>query len=156
MTIKQFCEKHGACQEGYDWAIQTGCKTMSELWQRDDIKPKWRMWIATCPGVMFDKDLRLFACWCVRQAWHLLTDERSRNAVEVAERFAVGAATEEELAAARYAAGDAAGYAGRAAAWAAARAAFWAAAGARVRVAARAVVAKKLMEYAVCFEEREK
>ena len=56
-----------------------------------------------------DRLARLFACWCVRQVWHLLTDERSRTAVEVSERYAVGAATQDELnAAAAYAAADAA------------------------------------------------
>lgn len=52
-------------------------------------------------------ELRLWACWCVRQQWHLLTDERSRRAVEVAEAFALGAATKADLADA-YAAADAA------------------------------------------------
>jgi hypothetical protein len=55
---------------------------------------------------------RSFACWCVRETplasgrkvWDLLVDERSRNAVVVAELFANGDATREELQAANSAA----------------------------------------------------
>lgn len=50
------------------------------------------------------KTARLFACWCIRQVWHLLKDERSKNAIEVAERFANEKATQEELEAAAKAA----------------------------------------------------
>jgi len=50
--------------------------------------------------------------WCARQVQHLMTDKRSLDAIDVAERFANGLATENELdiawAAARAAAGDAA------------------------------------------------
>ena len=75
-------------------------------------------------------ELRLWACWCVRQKWHLLTDERSRNAVDVAERFARGEATQEALVAAWGAANAAWGAANAAsatqrAACAAAKAAAW-------------------------------
>jgi hypothetical protein len=47
-----------------------------------------------------DGKARLFACWCARQVWNLILDERSRHAVEVAEGFAAGNETEDELASA--------------------------------------------------------
>ena len=74
----------------------------------------------------YSREWRLFAVWCARQVQHLMTDQRSVNALEVAERHANGQATAADLAAARAAAGAAAW----AAAWDASRAAARAAAGA--------------------------
>jgi hypothetical protein len=61
--------------------------------------------LQTIPGVS-NRKLRLFACGCCRQAWHLLVDVRSRNAVEVAEKRADGVVSPEALVAA-YRANDA-------------------------------------------------
>ena len=80
------------------------------------------LWALRCvPGV--DRDARLFAVWCAREVEHLMTDRRSKDALDVAERFANGDATKEEMVAAWDAAGAAARAAAGAAAWAAARAA---------------------------------
>jgi hypothetical protein len=176
MKIIDFCAKHRACTAGREWAMATGCETMRELWQRKDVPHEWRIWIASRPGVMSERDARLFACWCVRRVWRLLKDERSREAVRVAERYARGRATEEELASAgeaanEAAASEAASEAAWAAAWVmaraaacAARAAAWAAAWAAANEAAaseeaweaeweaaRAARAKKLKSYDMKF-----
>jgi hypothetical protein len=86
------------------------------------------------------KEWRLFAIWCARQVQHLITDDRSIAALDVAERHANGEASDEELAAARAAAEDAARAAEWAAwaAWAAAWDAALAAAGGAARAAALA------------------
>ena len=83
-----------------------------------------------------DRVSRQFACRCIRETplasggitWDLLTDPRSRHAVEVAEKYAVGDATQEELDAAwgtAFAARDAAWNASRNAALGAASSAAW-------------------------------
>ena len=81
----------------------------------------------------YDREIRLYAVWCARQVRHLVTDKRSLDALDVAERYANGKATHDELNAARDAAWTA-----EAAAWAEARAAAGAAARAAARVAADA------------------
>ena len=47
---------------------------------------------------------RRYAVWCARQVQHLMTDRRSLDALDVAERHAAGDATDEELATAEDAA----------------------------------------------------
>lgn len=99
---------------------------------------------------------RKYAVWCARQVEYLITDERSKQALDVAWRHAEGKASDEELAtarkaAAREAAGTAAWSAAGAAwaaaeraAWVAACEAGWAAAWAAAESAARAAQETKL------------
>ena len=49
-------------------------------------------------GQADDRRCRLFTCACCRRVWPLLADERSRAAVETAERYADGLADRDELA----------------------------------------------------------
>jgi hypothetical protein len=76
----------------------------------------------------YDREIRLFAVWCAKQVEHLMTDLRSIAALNVAEAYANGQATDKELSAARAKAARAASAAASAAAWAAENAAAWAAA----------------------------
>jgi hypothetical protein len=75
----------------------------------------------------YDKEWKLFAVWCARQVQHQMTDQRSITALDVAERYANGEATDDELkasiAAARIARDDVSGSAHYAASAAAASAA---------------------------------
>jgi hypothetical protein len=65
-----------------------------------------------------DRKLRLLACACCRQVWHLLSDPLSRKAVLVVERYADGQASDTELSRARWQAAKPAGEGDRQAAWA--------------------------------------
>lgn len=86
-----------------------------------------------------DREIRLYAVWCARQVEHLMTDQRSRDALDVVERYAHGEASGAELIAARAAAWAAAreaawaAWAARGAVWDAAWAAAWAAQESRLR-----------------------
>ena len=102
----------------------------------------------------YDKEWRLYAVWCARQVAHLMTDQRSKDALDVAERFALGDASQEELDAARTAAWavawavarDAARTAARTAAWDAARDAAWDAARTAARTSAMDAQLAKFIE----------
>ena len=71
---------------------------------RDSVKDKADIvWLLCRKEFMTDKDLRLFAVWCAREALKLVEnpDPRSVEACNVAEKFANGEATQGEMAAAR-------------------------------------------------------
>ena len=134
MTAQQLQDKLiqlNACEPAIEWAKDKDLNTAWNTCERGD----WMIWLLTeSKNEVTDQELRLIAVECCRSVQRLMTDQRSINAVDVAERYANGEATDEELRQAQAAAGvawDAAG----AAAWEAreareARAAAWAAAAA--------------------------
>jgi hypothetical protein len=143
MKTADFIREHNACHGGAKWALSIS-KNMSDVWDMmvKERKHDWLIWTATRPGVFPDSTLRKLACRFVRETpvsngrtvWELLTDERSRKAIEVTEAYVDGNATEAELAAAysaacdAYSAADADGAAHAAACYAGACAAAYAAA----------------------------
>ena len=78
-----------------------------------------RLWVILRNEFFSDKELRLFAVWCARQALSIPGNESEicSNTCDVAERYANGNATYEELIAASAAAREAALLAARLAAW---------------------------------------
>lgn len=116
MKTTDFLRKHKACEEGAKWALSVS-NDMAVVWDAliEQGNHSWLLWTATRPGVFPDAALRKMACRFVRETplmdgravWDLLTDERSRKAIEVAETYADGKATDEELNSARSAAYDA-------------------------------------------------
>ena len=94
----------------------------------------------------YDKEIRLYAVWCARRVQYLLTDPRSLDALDVAEKYAHGLASDDELKAARAAAHAAARAAAWDAAWAAAMDAAHAAESAAAWVAAMDAQADRLRQ----------
>ena len=121
MKAEQFTEwlkKHNACEDAIEW--QEG-KDLTIVWQTCH-RGDWMLWLAKRAGVE-KRLLVLTAAHCANTVRHLMKDERSRNAVDVAIRYGEGKATVEELQVAAYAAYAAYAYAADAAAAAAAAAA---------------------------------
>jgi hypothetical protein len=73
---------------------------------RNVVPSKYIVWLLLREEFLSEKDLRLFAVWCAREALKFVEnpDERSVEVCNVAERYANGQATKEELLAARDAA----------------------------------------------------
>ena len=125
--------EHGPCEDGWKKLLAGLGKTTAD----DEPLPYAKiveingiddaLWACRAEP-QHSKEWRLFAVWCARQVEHLMEDERSCAALNVAERHANGEATDKELAAAWAAAWDAARDAAWDAAWDAARDAAWAAA----------------------------
>jgi hypothetical protein len=121
------------CCDPAKYAPEDWTGTVLDILRAEAVPAEDRIWLAT--HFIDDKTNRLFAVWCAREALKLVPnpDPRSVAACDVAERYANGLATAEELAEAEAAWADAA--------WAAARAA----ARAEAAAAARASQVAKLI-----------
>lgn len=88
-----YLQEIDACPEARQWADdQPDYKTAWEICERGD----WMLRIAKKQDVCIRK-ITLAKVSCARLVQHLMKDERSINALDVAERFGNGLATLEEL-----------------------------------------------------------
>jgi hypothetical protein len=110
--ILKWLKRHDACSEGYSYSNQF---TDPEKWWNSFNRGDWMLWVIwRCIDRRDEVSLRkltLVKARCAKLVLHLMTDERSRNAVEVAEQFGLGNVTRQELNAAADAAYAAAAYA---------------------------------------------
>lgn len=111
MTLTEFLDRHNACEKGRKRAA--AFPSLEDAWQ--NCNPVDLIWAATRPGVLTDRELRMFAVFCARSVQHLMKDPRSIAAIDVAERHANGEATDDELRAAWFGAANASAYAAGAA-----------------------------------------
>ena len=128
-----------ACDEAREWAANKTAQELFDTCPRGD----WMLWLFRRTNPDDLQLLTLAKAHCANTVRHLMTDERSLKAVDVAIAFGEGRATREELDAAYDAAAAAAdaGYAAAAYAAAAAVAAVDADAAAAATVAAATAVA---------------
>ena len=128
MTIKEFMEFDPCYSEEHirEIAGEKEDWTALDILTLDNVPAEDRLWAVLRPEFIDDKALRLFAVWCARQCNQ--TDPVCINAIDVAERYAHGNATDAELSDAGYAARSAALNAARFAALNAAWSAAWSAA----------------------------
>ncbi len=122
-TFKEYLHSVDACAAAIEWAGDKPIEQVVTECHRGD----WLLWLAKKCGVEL-QPLTLAKGHCANTVRHLMSDERSVKAVDVAIAFGEGRATRDELdaaTAAAYAAADAATYAAAyvAAAYAAAAAA---------------------------------
>jgi hypothetical protein len=112
-TFKEYLKSLNACEPAVEWAGDKPIEQIVAECHRGD----WLLWLAKRCGVEL-QPLTLAKGHCANTVRHLMTDERSLKAVDVAIAFGEGKATREELddaADAAYAAYAAAAYAAHAA-----------------------------------------
>ena len=107
------------CEDGYKKALAFFCDIDKEISLLDIIESNGIEDALWCLRVWpeHDREWRLFAVWCARQVQHLLTNDQSIHALDIAEKYANGKASQAELSAAWFAAGDAANSAAWSADW---------------------------------------
>jgi hypothetical protein len=94
------------CYGALNWVEENNLNTIEEIVSKCE-RGDWLLWLSNKLGIDI-KPITLAKALCAKTVIHLMKDERSIKAIEVAERFGKGEVTIEELNAAAYAADAAA------------------------------------------------
>ena len=89
---KDIIKKFNPCQSAIDWLEDRTVEEMVKDCHRGD----WLIWLASKTKIDL-KTLTLAKVKCVRTVQHLMTDKRSLDALDIAEKFANGDASKDEL-----------------------------------------------------------
>jgi hypothetical protein len=92
MKFKDLLNRLDACNSATKWASDNPIERVVQTCHRGD----WLLWIAKKIDLPL-QELTLAKALCAKTVIHLIKDERSINAVNVAERFGRGLATRNEL-----------------------------------------------------------
>ena len=106
-TLKEFLIQKKACEKGFDFAKDLSLEQFLNTCDRGD----WILWLFARMNPNCLRELTLAKGHCANTVRHLMEDERSTKAVDVAIAFGEGRATREELDAAADAAYAAGAYA---------------------------------------------
>ena len=101
VTIQQI-RNFNPCYDPVKYLPEDWEGTAMDILNITDCPQEDRLWVVLRNEFFSDKELRLFAVWCARQALAIPGNESEicSNTCDVAERYANGEATKEELAAA--------------------------------------------------------
>ena len=99
--VMKFLKEHGAGRELEMFGA--GQTSLARFWRRCP-NVEWLLWTLEKLHQNSLEELRLLACWCARNVWSAMSDDRSRQAVILAEQYARGQCTRPELNAGQYAA----------------------------------------------------
>ena len=92
-TLKTFLKKHNACSDSSEFAKDLTLEQFLATCERGD----WILWLFARTNPESLRELTLAKAHCANTVRHLMTDERSVEAVDVAIAFGEGRATREEL-----------------------------------------------------------
>lgn len=85
--VTMFFAKYRPPKDLYSFGLKH--KTLSSLWKASK-RSDWLLWMLSNIDYRPACALRLFGCYCARQFYNLIPDQRSKDVIEIAERFARG------------------------------------------------------------------